>query len=115
MHLRNYPVYFVKDGERRPVYYTADARDLRLMGWKPEKAAEPEPQAKQKAPKDAPPALDPFNEPEVTEGDEDGDGETDLEFMTKNQLLKYAEERGIEVRPTLAKHEIIEAIEAENG
>ena len=111
MHIQGYPKYYVKDGERRAVYYTADARDLKNMGWKPEKEAKEEPKLKE-----APAAfMDPFSEAEDLVEEEAGEGETDFDFMTKAELLEYAKEHDIEVRPTQTKTEIVEAIRAENG
>lgn len=99
MHLRNYPQYFVKDGERIAVYYTADARDLKALGWKPESApAQPE-----AAPKTEEVKVDVvIEEPEV-------DGKPEFEFMTRSELLAYALERGVDLPNNSLKAELIEA------
>jgi len=101
MHLRNYPQYFVKDGERIAVYYTADARDLKAQGWKPEEtkpAAKPEPEPKPEEIK-----------VEVVADEPTGDGEPEFEFMTKPELLAYALERGVDLPNNALKAELIEA------
>lgn len=91
MHLRNFPHYYVKDGERVAVYYTADARDLTAMGWKREEAAKPQ------APAEEPRA-------EAVESEE-----VDLELLTRVELLKYAADRGVDLPNNAVKAELIEA------
>jgi len=109
MHLAGYPKYFIKDGKRRAVYFTADARDLKAMGWKPEEAAKPV---------SAPPkALEPVKEKEpekvevdiVIDGEEDSIKMPEFEFMTKAELVKYASERGVTLDATMLKSEMVEA------
>ena len=110
MHLPGYPVYYVKDGKRRAVYYTAEARDLKAMGWKPEEApkapeVKPAPKAEAKsAPK--PEVI----KPEVVIEDATEEGELpDFEFMTRTELLKYAMDRGVDLPNNALKAELVEA------
>lgn len=98
MHLRNFPHYYVKDGERVAVYYTADARDLTAMGWKREEAAKPAPAAEQPKTEVAEEA------PEAVESEE-----VDLELLTRVELLKYAADRGVDLPNNAVKAELIEA------
>lgn len=111
MHLPGYPVYFVKGSKRRAVYYTAEARDLKALGWQEEEYA--------KAPEVAPAPLPAVAKkeavkPEVVEvtieNEVASDGETpDFEFMTKPELLAYALERGVDLPNNSLKAELVEA------
>jgi hypothetical protein len=103
MHLPGYPHYYVKDGERRAVYYTAEVRDLLDLGWLPEE--------KQAKPKEAekPQKEAEVLKPEVVIEEADEEDELpDFEFMTKTELLAYAKDRGVAVQPTLLKAELVE-------
>jgi len=110
MHLRNFPKYYLKDGKRRAVFYTADARDLIAMGWKLEKQSEPQKEAAKKA---AEPVLSSPEKIEIEIVDEStSDAEVlpgDFEFMTKTQLLKYAADRGVDLPNNALKSELVEA------
>jgi hypothetical protein len=99
MHLRNRPVYYCKDGQRTPVYYTVDARDLENQGWVREEAEAPaaEPEFEKVTLEVKVPA-----EPEAEES-------PDFELMTRADLLKYAEERGVDLRNNASKAELLEA------
>ena len=99
MHLKPYPQYFVKDSERRAVFFTSEARDLRAMGWAPEKEAK---QPATSAPK-------PIAEAVATEPAESTEKTPDFELMTKTELLSYAMERGVDLKNNAPKAELIEA------
>jgi hypothetical protein len=102
MHLPGYPVYYVKDGKRRAVYYTAEARDLKAMGWKLEEAP--------KAPEAKPTPKPEVIKPEVVIEDAAELGELpDFEFMTRTELLKYAMDRGVDLPNNALKAELVEA------
>lgn len=104
MHLKDYPHYYVKGSERRAVYFTGEARDLRSQGWEPEKEAPVEPEKK---------ASEPVSvEPERIEVDVvfDASEPQDLpsfEFMTKAELLSYAMDRGVDLPNNMLKAEVI--------
>lgn len=117
MHLRNYPQYFVKDGKRRPVYYTADASQLRALGWRPE--GQPELEPKKEVQKTA--VVEQEAKPEklevevveeatvVAAGDDTEEPLPDLEFMTKNELIKFAADHGETLQSTALKADLVEA------
>lgn len=108
MHLRNFPQAFVKDGKRRLVYYSAEARDLRSLGWAPEQKVK---EVKPKAVKE--PIIDQPAEIKVDivieESGQDQDKLPDFEFMTKVELLQYALARGVDLPNNALKAELIEA------
>lgn len=110
MHLRNYPHYFVKDGERRAVYYTAEVRELLALGWRREETAQSEP-----APA---PAAEPEAKVERIEADvvvdepdqkaEEKDAKLPVfDFMTKPELLQYALDRGVDLPNNMLKAELV--------
>lgn len=111
MYVRGFPKYYVKDGKRRAVYYSVEARDLTALGWVPEettkKAKEAKPIVeKQEQEQEAPRVeVDIIDETEV-------DGTSDLELMTKNELLKYALDRGVDLPNNAPKAQILEACKA---
>lgn len=99
MHLKDYPHYYVKGSERRAVYFTGEARDLRSQGWEPEKEVPVEPELVSV-------------EPERIEVDVvlDAPEPQDLpsfEFMTKAELLSYAMDRGVDLPNNMLKAEVI--------
>ena len=104
MHLRKFPHYYVKDGERRAVFYSVEARDLRSLGWeredlvavKAEASAEPEA------------ADETETEPETEQTAE----KPNFDFMTKVELLEYALDRGVDLPNNALKAELIEACKA---
>jgi hypothetical protein len=116
MHLRDYPHYYTKDGKRRAVYYTAEARDLKAMGWVRE---EPKP-AKPSVTEKPAPAQEPTPEPikpevvvpEVVTEEPAGESEPVFEFMTRPELLKYAMDRGVDLPNNALKAELIDACKA---
>ena len=102
MHLQNRPTYFVKDGNRKAVYYTVDARELTEDGWVVEQdatVASPKPKAAQ--PKPVQP-VQPVTE--LTEA-----SEPDLDGMTRAGLVEFAEANGIEFKSNASKADILEA------
>ena len=119
MHLRNYPQYFVKDGKRRAVYYTGDARDLTARGWRPEKREEkPAEQPAQSTPEPAKvEALPELVNPEpiappipfdiVDDDITPFPVSPNFEEFTKAELLSYALERGVDLRNNAPKAEIL--------
>lgn len=134
MHLQGYPKYYTKDGKRRPVYYTADARDLTAMGWKPEEDKPVKPGKAEKALKADKPAAVKAPEPvatpsvvekievEVVEDEPEGviakqESELpDFEFMTKPELFEYASQRGVELPINTLKSELVKSCrELANG
>jgi hypothetical protein len=106
MHLRKFPHYYVKDGERRAVFYSVEARDLRSLGWEREDIAV--------AKKEATIEAKPKSEPEVAaEPDPDPVAEKpNFDFMTKVELLEYALDRGVDLPNNALKAELIEACKA---
>lgn len=109
MHLRNYPQYFVKDGERIAVYYTADARDLRALGWKPEGSDKQEPEPQPKTEKAEAAAEVEKLEVELVDEAQEQAQEPEFEFMTRAELLAYAEKRGVDLPNNALKADLVEA------
>lgn len=106
MHLKDYPQYYVKGSERRAVYFTGDARDLRSQGWHKE-----EPKA---APQEAPPAEAKVSliKPEKVEVDviiEEPQPKDlpDFDFMTKVELLSYAMDKGVDLPNNMLKADLV--------
>lgn len=128
MYLRGYPKYFVKGEKRRAVYYTIEASELLQSGWLPEEEAskpknlavapepEPLPEPKQElAEVEAEVRVEVEvveDEPEEAIENEESDELPDFGFMTKAELIQYAAERGVELKPALTKAELTEACEA---
>lgn len=93
MLLRDRPWYYRKGEEVCQANYTSEARDYESLGYKRiDKSGNfknaPEPVAV------------------ATEPEEEG---LDLEGMTRVELLKFAEENGIEVKSNSSKAEILKA------
>lgn len=125
MHLRDYPKYFEKNGERRAAYFTVEATELLADGWvavkteKPKSPAAPEPAPE---PEPEPTPVEPVAEPEKVEveiidaepeeNEQDEKELPDFEFMTKSELIKYAEEQGVELKTNQSKAELVEACKA---
>lgn len=125
MHLQGYPKYYIKDGRRRPVYYTSDARDLTAMGWKPEESKPSKVSKVEKTLKADKPVTAETPKPaeaqsvvekidvEVVEDEPEGavikqESELpDFEFMTKTELLEYASQRGTELPINTLKSELV--------
>jgi hypothetical protein len=107
MHLKNRPTYFVKNGVRKPVYYTVDARQLIENGWTEEGgSAVPEPV------KVTGVAI-PITSPEPAKAKEneatEPKTEVDLDGMTRAELVEFAESNDIEFKSYASKAEILEA------
>jgi predicted transcriptional regulator len=112
MHLQKRPTYFVKNGVRKPVYYSVDARQLNEQGWVSEdqepcevKKNEPVKQETVQAPVEQ--VVEPI---EMTESTEE-----ELDDMTKTELIDYAKEHNIDVDPYALKSVILEACKEAKG
>jgi hypothetical protein len=101
-HLKKLPTYFVKDGVRRAAYYTIQAREFRAAGF-----------VEEGAPAEAAPVAPKVPEQPVVAG---GDGfedlmadqlKTELDSMTKAELLEWAEDLGYDLKNALPKAEIL--------
>lgn len=106
MHLKNRPTYFVKNGVRKPVYYTVDARQLIENGWIKEGSSAAAPV---KVTGVAIPITSP--EPAVNESEAVAEpkSEVDLDSMTRAELITFAESNGVEFKSYASKAEILEA------
>jgi hypothetical protein len=107
MHLKNRPTYFVKNGVRKPVYYTVDARQLIENGWTEEGgSAAPEPVKVTGIPI-------PITSPEPVKVEEnkttESKTEVDLDGMTRAELVEFAESNDIEFKSYASKADILEA------
>lgn len=107
-HLRKLPTYFVKDGVRRPAYYTIQARELRDRGY-----VEEGEKAQAAKPIERLPEIvnevgaEPFDSTEsLTEPLADNE---DLDSMTKAELLDYAMDRGVDLPNNDLKSQILSA------
>ena len=102
MHLKNRPVYFVKDGNRRAAYYSVDARELTEAGWVIEQDAAAAPQ-KAEVVQPKPVQIEvPVVEPAEA-------SEADLDGMTRAELVEFAEANDIEFKSNAPKADILEA------
>lgn len=112
MHLKNRPTYFVKNGIRKPVYYSVDARQLVDTGWVEEGSAAEAAPAKTV---ESPVAItDP--KPADTDTEVELESEPDLDAMTRAELIQFAEANGVEFKSYASKSEILEACkESVNG
>jgi hypothetical protein len=106
MYLKDAPVVYKKDDKTISVYYSAQARDLEGTGWTKVPKINKE-SAQQQQPKEAPKAIA-VSAPEVVEITTEV--ESDLQSLTKSELISIAEEKGIEVKAANTKAEIIEAL-----
>ena len=107
MHLKNRPTYFAKDGVRKPVYYTVDARQLLEDGWTEEGATKTKAPAKVEVAEAAAASPEPaIAEPEIVTGPEP---EAILDGMTRAELVQFAEANGVEFKSYGSKAEILEA------
>lgn len=132
MHLRNYPHYFVKNGDRRAAYYTAEVRELLALGWQREKAASPEPAKEEVQTLVQPIPVEQEDVGAIAEviieavvaNDDEQDEETavsideyddktegillpNFDFMTKAELLQYAENKGVNLPSNALKAELV--------
>ena len=105
-HLDKLPTWFVKDGKRKPAYYTVRARELRAMGFveegqkaAPAKPLERLPEIVNEV------GAEPYDSTEsLTEPMADED---DLDSMTKAELLDWALEHGEDLPNNDLKAEIL--------
>lgn len=95
MYIKNAPVVYKKGEETIKVHYTAHARDLESTGWELVKA-ESKPVVKIEA--------------SVEVNGEAVPAETDLNGLTKQELVAMAEANNIELAPYATKAKIIEAL-----
>lgn len=102
MHLKKYPTYFVKDGIRKAVYYTVDARQLSERGWIEESVKSAEPVKVTGVPI-------PITKPEPIEVAPEVEEDVDLDEMTRAELMTFAEKNDIEFKSYASKAEILEA------
>lgn len=99
MYLRNAPVTFVKDGERRIVYHNVTADELLGEGWLPEVCESiPSSQEKQEVPQSMEDSSD---------SDETLEDKKDLNEMTKSQLIDWAVANNVNITPYATKAEIL--------
>jgi hypothetical protein len=108
MHLKKLPTFFVKGDQRRAVYHTVQARELEAAGWKIEskdRTTEPSNPAPVAAPAPAP-VQEPVEAlgPVVVE-----ETRTNLDDMTRAELVEFAEANGIEFKSYSSKADILEA------
>jgi len=107
-HLKKLPTYFVKGDKRRAAYYTIQARELRERGYVEEgekavaaKPIERQPEIVVEA------GAEPFDSTEsLTEPLAEG---SDLDSMTKAELLGWALDRGHDLPNNDLKAEILAA------
>ena len=119
MHLKNCPTYFIKDGKRVAVYHTVAARELIKAGWVAEEpVATPlqklktlmelkgsEPVATQEPVVQAVQVQEPVaEEVQAEEGPS-----TNLDDMTRVELMEFADANGIEIKSNALKADILEA------
>jgi hypothetical protein len=109
MHLKKYPTYFVKNGARKAVYYTVDARQLSERGWTEESVKPAEPVKVTGVPipitKPEPVAA----KPEPVEVAPEVEEDVNLDEMTRAELVVFAEKNDIEFKSYAPKAEILEA------
>lgn len=105
-YLDKLPTWFVKGCERRAVYYTIQARELRAAGWAEEgEKAAPAPQPKRQPEIVPEVGAEPFDS---TESLTEPLGES-LEEMTKAELLDWALDHGVDLPNNDRKAEIFAA------
>lgn len=107
-HLEKLPTYFTKGDQRRAAYYSIQARELIAAGWTVEggevavrEPIEKQPEILVEAGTTAYDSVEAEQEPQAEEGDLDG--------MNKAELLEWAADHDIEVKPYAAKSVILEA------
>lgn len=123
MHLQGYPRYYTKNGKRRAVYYTGEARDLRILGWRPEEEnvatsvtrAEVVQGQERNTVKNTGLDDQAVIEAELVESlsqdskKEQATSLPEFEFMTKTELLQYAMDRGVDLPNNILKAELARA------
>lgn len=107
MHLKNRPTYFIKNGVRKPVYYSVDARQLVDNGWVEEGGFV--------APEPTKVASTATSEPEEEVAPELV-VQVNFDDMTRAELIQFAEANDVEFKSYASKSEILEACkESANG
>ena len=107
MHLKKCPTFFVKNGVRKRVYYSVDARQMIENGWVEDKIMAEAAPAKAA---DIPVAIaDPKPAEIETEVAPELEASPDLDSMTRAELIQFAEANGIEFKSYASKSEILEA------
>jgi len=113
MHLKNLPTYFVKGDDRRAVYYTVIAEELRAEGFVEEGVlAEPAAEDKKIPERPVVAGVDAFedvmnaNQPEDDVVDEPEQA-IDLDSLTRAELIDWARTSGITVKQNASKAEIL--------
>jgi hypothetical protein len=109
MYIQDAPVYFTKGDKRKPVYHSVLARELLAAGWQQEGVTPaPEPVAVEPV-EAAPEAEQPSQSEEETDPEPEPEvAVVDLDSMTKNQLVAFAEASNIEFKSTVTKSELLQ-------
>lgn len=103
-HLKKLPTYFIKGNERRAAYYTVTARELRAAGFiEEDEKAEPGPVSHPVPETLVEAGVDAFD----TDAIKDEGSDTNIEEMTKSELLNFALQRGVDLKNNLPKAEIL--------
>jgi len=113
MHLKNLPTYFIKGDDRRAVYYTVIADELRAQGFVEEGVlAEPAAEDKKLPERPVVAGVDAFED--VMNADQPDDGavdeseqDIDLDSLTRAELIDLARAIGISVKQNASKAEIL--------
>jgi hypothetical protein len=113
MHLKNLPTYFIKGDDRRAVYYTVIADELRAQGFVEESVlAEPAAEDKKIPERPVVAGVDAFED--VMNADQPDDGavdeseqDIDLDSLTRAELIDLARAIGISVKQNASKAEIL--------
>ena len=107
-HLEKLPTYFVKGDERRAAYYSVTARELLAAGFTPEDGEvvirEPIKEQPEIVVEAGTTAYDSTDAPQEPQAEED-----DLDGMNKAELIDWAADHGVEVKPYATKSSILEA------
>jgi hypothetical protein len=108
MHLKKLPTFFVKGDQRKAVYHTVQARELEAAGWTIES------EDRKTKPSAAAPVVESKPEPvqhpaEALEPVAAEEAKTNLDDMTRSELVEFAEANGIEFKSYASKADILEA------
>jgi hypothetical protein len=104
-HLEKLPTYFVRGDERRAAYYTIQARELLEDGWHEEGGDDEVVAAKVGAP--LPEIVVEAGVDAYDDDSEIAETEESLHEMTKQELLDYAMEHGVDLKNSLPKSEVL--------
>ena len=106
-HLQKLPTWFINGDERRAAYYTVQARELRAKGFVEEEGKAQAHEPAKRLPEIVNEAgAEPFDSTESLT--EPMAGTSDLDSMTKAELLEYATDHGKELKSSLPKSEILD-------